>query len=180
MDRILMAHKSFWGLNCFHCFHEESEEDWIWPLQQLHFVDHSYHWRQKSRHWNNSMQYSNIIFPSFKPLWKNDSHQWSIFALRWSGKELRKYESSSRKYSMWCLVRAWGAFGLLLRWIYQQGKGENRYHDLQVHQSIIIHANIWVLFPSKQETQQQDVPDRGGPGLNLRLHHRLPLPEPWA
>lgn len=63
---------------------------------------------------------------------------------------------------------------------YEQGKGENRYHDLQVHQSILIHSNIWVLFPSKQETQQQDVPDRGGPGLNLWLHHRLPLPEPWA
>lgn len=34
---------------------------------------------------------------------------------------------------------------------------------LEEHQSIKIHPNICVLFPHKQETQQQDVPDLGDP-----------------
>lgn len=44
----------------------------------------------------------------------------------------------------------------------------------------LIHADIWVRFPFKQETQQQDVPDRGDPVLNLRLHFSPPPPEPTA
>lgn len=55
-------------------------------------------------------------------------------------------------------------------------RDEKWYQDLWEHQSIIIHPNIWLLFSFKQETQRQDVPDQRGPGLNLWLHHRLPVP----
>lgn len=157
---------------CFHCFHGPPFYDFydcVWGKVSLIRCASQYPVKTELGHDTNiaskrnripgdseitSMQYSNIIFTWFKPLWKKCSHKWSIFALRWNGKELHKYESSSRKYSMWSFERVWGAFRFLLTWTYQQGKGENWFHDLQVHQSIMMQTSGCYFHLSKRHNSR--------------------------